>query len=184
MKNSYGIPCNDFHFTPKAKQDQITYRFVTNDGNTPSICTIRLGDTDPLTGEPITNVELFSEYYRIKHHQIYVQNRETKNRLSLDGLTFDDGTSRCERKQSFSVPALDPFAEEAEDIRALKAFAESLNGYMADIYEWLLVKYAGGKEKLSLTEIAERWDVSKSKAYEDKDEIIRMIREQIGSSRE
>ena len=48
---------------------------------------------------------------------------------------------------------------------------------MADHYEWLLVKYAGGKVKLSMQEIADRWGISLSQAYKDKDRLVRMIRE-------
>ena len=175
------IPCNDYLHTPKAKKNRIIYRFVTDDGNTPSCCTVRLGDTDPATGEAITDIGFFREYYRLVDHQVYIQNKETKNHLSLDGLTFEDGDDECERKTRFSVPAADPYADEPEDVLRLREIAASLNGYMADIYEWLLVKYAGGKEKLSLKIIAEKWNISLSQIYKDKDRIIRMIRENINS---
>ena len=122
--------------------------------------------------------------YRLVDHQVYVQNRETKDRLSLNGLTFNDGSNQCEWKRCFSAPDAEPFTEENEDISALKAFAASLDGYMADLYEWLLVYFAGGKEKLSLKEIADRWGVSRAKAYRDKDDMIQTIREAIESARE
>ena len=67
------IPCNDYYHTVKAKKDRIIYRFVTQDSNTPSSCAIRLGDIDPMTGEAITDVELFTEYYRMVDHEVYVQ---------------------------------------------------------------------------------------------------------------
>lgn len=184
MKITHGIHCNDYLHTPKAFHDRIIYRFVTNDNITPSSCTIRLGDTDPLTGEPITDIRFFQEYYRLVDHQVYVQNKETKDRLSLDGLTFDNGDDECERKHNFSIPAIDPFADEPEEISALKAFTASLDGYMADIYEWVLVKYVGGTKKLSLKDIADKWGVSRAKAYLDKDEMIRMIKETVRPSRE
>ncbi len=69
MKN--GIPANETLFTPGAKRNRITYRFVTDDGQTLSRCTVRLGDTDPLTGEEITDVEFFREYYRTVDREIH-----------------------------------------------------------------------------------------------------------------
>ena len=78
------------------------------------------------------------------------------------------------------IPCEDPFGEdEPEEIRQLREVASSLTGRMADIYEWLLVKYAGGTEKLSLQAIADKWGISKAQAYKDKDRIIRMIREKV-----
>ena len=79
MKN--GIPCNDYYHTTKAKKNKIEFRFVTDDGNTLSACTVRIGDTDPVTGEPITDLDYFTEYYRLVEHQIYIQNKETKGLL-------------------------------------------------------------------------------------------------------
>ena len=178
------IPCNDYYHTVKAKKDRIIYRFVTQDRNTPSSCAIRLGDIDPLTGEAITDVELFTEYYRMVDHEVYVQGKETRNRLSLDGLTFDDGDDQKDHKTGFSAPAVDPFNEDLpEDILGLREIADSLTGRLADVYEALLVSYAGGKARLSMREIADKWDVHISQVYKDKDKIIRMIKEKISSSR-
>ena len=64
MKNSSGIPCNETHYTPKAERNRIGYEFVTRDGNTPSSCTVAIGDTDPLTGEKLTDLEFMHLYYR------------------------------------------------------------------------------------------------------------------------
>ena len=50
MKN--GIPCNETRFTNGKDRNRIVYQFVADDGVTPSTCTIRIGDKDPLTGEP------------------------------------------------------------------------------------------------------------------------------------
>ena len=69
MKN--GIPCNETRFTPKTGRDRITYQFVTDDGITPAGCTIRLGDTDPLTGEKLTDLEFFHAYYRQVDKEIH-----------------------------------------------------------------------------------------------------------------
>ena len=87
MKN--GIPCNDWYYTVKNRKNRITFRFVTEDGNTPSSCTVRVGDTDPLTGEPVSDPELFREYYRLVDHQLYVNNKETRNRVYYDAFTGD-----------------------------------------------------------------------------------------------
>ena len=71
MKNSKGIPANETRFIPKAQQDRITYQFVTEDDITPSACTLHLGDTDPLTGEQLTDVEFFREYYCLVNREVY-----------------------------------------------------------------------------------------------------------------
>ena len=179
------IPCNDYYHTVKAKKDRIIYRFVTQDSNTPSSCAIRLGDIDPMTGEAITDVELFTEYYRMVDHEVYVQGKETRNRLSLDGMTFDNGDDQKDRKAGFSTPAADPFDDDLpEDLLGLREIAGTLTGRLADVYEALLVSYAGGKERLSMREIADKWNVHISQVYKDKDKIIRMIRERLSRTKE
>ena len=78
------------------------------------------------------------------------------------------------------IPCEDPFGEnEPDDIVRLREFAASLSGRMADIYEWLLVKYAGGQVKLSLQAIADKWGISTTQIYKDKDRLLRMIREHV-----
>ena len=70
MKN--GIPCNETRFTNGKDRNRIVYQFVADDGVTPSTCTIRIGDKDPLTGEPITDMDFFlREYYRLEDSQVH-----------------------------------------------------------------------------------------------------------------
>lgn len=184
MKNNHGIPCNEYYHTVKARKDRIEYRFVNTDRNTPSGCTIRLGDTDPITGETVTDVGFFREYHRLADHQIYVNGKETKNRLSLDGLVNDDGDSKLEKEKSFSIPACEPFAEdEPDEIRCLREVSSSLTGRLADVYEALIIKYAGSKEKITFTSLAEKWGVSVTQIGFDRDKIFRMIREAIKCTR-
>ena len=85
---------------------------------------------------------------------------------------------------SFSVPAFDPFAEdEPEEILRLREVGASLTGRLADVYEALLVKYAGGKEKITFTALAEKWGVSVTQIGFDRDKIFRMIRKAIAENR-
>lgn len=70
MKN--GNRCNETQYTPKAKRNRIIYRFVTGDRDIPSRYTVRLGDTDPLTGEQMTEVNFFREYYQLVDHEVYI----------------------------------------------------------------------------------------------------------------
>ena len=178
------IPCNDYYHIPKAKHDRIVYRFVTDDETTPSTCTIRLGDTDPMTGETIADVCLFTEYYRLMDHQIYVQGKETKDRLSLDGLTFDDGDDQKEQRTELSIPAEDPFDENVpEEVLRLRELADTLTGRLADVYEALLVRYAGGKARISMQDIADKWGIHLSQVYKDRAKIIQMIRKAIKEER-
>lgn len=75
-----GIRCNDTRFTNGEDRNQIRYQFLSDDGVTPSSCTVRLGDIDAVTGEPVTNVSFFREYYRVADHQVhknlYAEKRE------------------------------------------------------------------------------------------------------------
>ena len=184
MKTNHGIPCNEYYHTVKTRKDRIEFRFVNTDRNTPTKCTVRLGDTDPMTGEIITDVGFFQEYHILADHQIYVNSKETKDRLCLEGLVNDDGDSKLEKKKSFSVPAFDPFAEdEPEEILRLREVGASLTGRLADVYEALLVKYSGGKEKITFTSLAEKWGVSVTQIGFDRDKIFRMIREAISENR-
>ena len=68
---------------------------------------------------------------------------------------------------------------EPEEIRILREIAGSLEGRQADIYEALLVQYAGGKAKISMTGLARKWGVSVTQICKDRDRILRMIREKI-----
>ena len=207
MKTTNGIPCNDYLHTPKAQHDRIVFRFVSDDANTPSSCTVRLGDTDPMTGKAITDIGFFTEYHRLAHHQVYTNLKasrvdltpEEKHRfreekaafaaafekkygykptrsdlrdalsvhwpkayhLSIQELVNDDGDSKADQREDLSMPAADPFNTDVPmDIACLREVAASLTGRLADVYEALLVKYAGGKEKISFTSLAEKWGVS------------------------
>ena len=224
MKSAKGIPCNETRHTLKAEKDRICFRFVTEDGNTPSACTVSIGDTDPMTGETITDMTFFTEYHRMADHDIYSwwksrrpaltaqEKRQRGDRktalaedfeaeygyrpresdlqwmtdgfrterttVSVEQFRDEEGCPEIDRIGGVSIPFEDPFAEnEPDEIFRLRALASTLKGEMADLYEWLLVKYAGGKVKLSMQEIADRWGISLSQAYKDKDRLVRMIRE-------
>ena len=230
MKTTKGIPCNDYLHTPKARHNRIIFRFVNDDTNTPSSCTVRLGDTDPMTGEIITNIEFFTEYYRLADHQVYKnlkasrvdltpseKRRYKKEKtvfsesfekeygykptrsdlrdaltdrwpktyhLSIQEIINDDGDSKADQRKDLSEPASDPFnTDEPDEIACLREIAASLTGRMADVYEALLVKYAGGKEKITLTSLAEKWGVSIQQICFDRDKIIRMVRKAIKAER-
>ena len=170
------IPCNDYLCTAKAKRDRIVYRFVTEDRNTPSSCVVRVGDIDPLTGEAVTS-PVIREYYREVDHQVYIQNKETRDMLYMDGILDDEGDKKLERKSRFSTPLADPFGEdEPEDVLRLKEFAASLTGRMADVYETLLVKHAGGKAKINQKRLSAKWGVDPAQIIYDQKKIIRMIK--------
>ena len=224
MKTTNGIPCNDYLHTPKAQHDRITFRFVSDDTNTPSSCTIRLGDIDPLTGEAITDIRFFTEYHRLADHQVYKNLKasrvdltpEEKSQftaerdayaeafekqygyrpspadvryamserwpkayhLSIQELINEDGDNKADQQADLSTPTEDPFNEKAPDkIACLREIAATLTGRLADVYEALLVKYAGGKEKITMTSLAKKWNVSVTQIGYDRDKIFKMIRE-------
>ena len=104
--------------------------------------------------------------------------------VSIERYRDEESNPENDRISGLGIPCEDPFGEDTpEDILQLQELAESLTGRDAYIYEFLIVKYAGGKEKLSLKAIADKWDISLAQAYKEKDRIIKMIRESIGSNR-
>ncbi len=229
MKTVTGIPCNDYLRIPKTQYDRIVFRFVNDDTNTPASCTLRLGDTDPMTGEAITNVDFFTEYNRMVNRQVYKNLKavktdltpEERNRfreekaafaeafekeygyeparsdlrdalasrwpktyhLSIQEMTNEDGDDKSYLHPELSTPAPDPFGEnEPDEITCLREVAASLTGRLADVYEALLVQYAGGQETIPFTSLAEKWGVPIRRIYRDRDRIFRMIRETIATA--
>ena len=65
-----GIPCTHLR-TISPDIDRITYRFVTDNGNTPAECTVCLGSEDPLTGERLTDIAFFRDYARMENRETY-----------------------------------------------------------------------------------------------------------------
>lgn len=224
MKTTKGIPCNETRHTIKAEKDKIRFRFVSDDGNTPSTFTVGIGDTDPLTGKAITDMTFFTEYYRMADHDIYSywkdhrpyltpaekkQREEKKQSLiadfekqygycpsesdihwltddfmperftvSIERFRDEEGTPENDRISGLGIPCKDPFEEDIPDeILRLRELAANLTGRLADVYEYLLMKHAGGKEKTTMKNIAKKWDVSTSQINKDKDRIIQMIRD-------
>lgn len=69
-KMKKGIRCNETRFTNRDKRDRIRFEFVSDDEVTPSSCTVCVGDIDPMTGEKITDLTFFREYYRVVDHEV------------------------------------------------------------------------------------------------------------------
>lgn len=65
-----GIRCNETRFDNREGRDRIRYEFLSDDGITPSVCTVHLGDIDTVTGEPVTSITYFSEYHRFRDAQV------------------------------------------------------------------------------------------------------------------
>lgn len=65
-----GIRCNETRNDAREGRDRIRYQFLSDDGVTPSVCTVQLGDIDTVTGEPVTDVTVFREYQRLKDQQV------------------------------------------------------------------------------------------------------------------
>ena len=109
-----GIPCNETQFTNGRNRNRIIYQFVSDDGNTPSLCTIHLDDTDPITGEVITDISFFREYYRIVDHEIH-QNLKCQR----PNYTKDAKTRRKEEIESYVNTFIQSYgyAPSRDDIR-------------------------------------------------------------------
>ena len=90
-----GIKCNETRYVNGADRDRIRYEFVTEDGVTPSSCVVRLGDTDPRTGEKITDLTFFREYHRLVDHQVMKNNDAMR-----PGYTSAEKARRQRRKEA------------------------------------------------------------------------------------
>ena len=217
-----GIRCNETRFTNGKDREQIRYQFLSEDGVTPSACTVRLGEVDPLTGEPVTDVSFFREYYRVVDHQVHQnlkaarrdytpaeklrrerekrvfmesfkerwgyapskddvryhleQEEEERYHLSLDVLVNSDtGESTLDRHPEFSMP----FEAEEElpvELEALREVAASLTGRKAEVYEAMIQRAAGGKERVRFSEIAKKWGVAPKQITKDQERIMEMVR--------
>ncbi len=65
-----GIRCNATRFDSRKDRDRIRFEFLSDDGLTPSACTVKIGDIDTVSGEPVTNLTFFSEYHRVADAQV------------------------------------------------------------------------------------------------------------------
>lgn len=221
-----GIPCNELELHNINTTRSISYHFVTDDGNTPSACTVRLGDTDPFTGKEITDIDFFREYYREANKEAYQsmkgirpamsgtekeELRQERKKIAEDfryrhGYEPNTDTVRYlqeERRGSRYHISIEAFADEEEcfagsvsaladtaaekalagnesdEIAALREVASSLTGRLKDVYEMMLVRYAGGKVRITGKELAQKWHVSDMQISRDQKKIMEMIREKV-----
>lgn len=225
-----GIRCNETRFTNKDRRDRIQFEFVTDDGNTPSSCTVSIGDVDPVTGEVITDLTFFREYYRVVDHQVHQNLKAEKRECSkeekawrkseqrryitafverwgyepsrddilyhleqmenegyhLSAMVFENdetGESTLDCKVEFSsLDELD--IDEPLEMQALREVAESLTGRKVDVYEAMLQRAAGGKERIRFIDIARKWGVSKQQIEKDQRRIMEMVRKRAEELRE
>ena len=107
-----------------------------------------------------------------------------KYHVNIQALINDDGDDISDRDTGLSIQAPDPFGTDLpDDIACLREVAASLTGHLADIYEALLVRYAGGQERISFSASAKKWGVSCTQIGLDRDRIFRMIREAVEKSK-
>lgn len=60
------------HVLGIGRRVNIVYQFLSNDGITPSACTIRIDSKDPRTGKPIADMDFFlREYYKEEDKQVH-----------------------------------------------------------------------------------------------------------------
>ncbi|QTE74009.1 hypothetical protein JS518_14115 [Clostridiales bacterium FE2010] len=220
-----GIRCNEVRFTNGDKRDRIKFEFVSDDGVTPSSCTVCVGDIDPMTGEKITDVTFFREYYRVVDHEVhqnlkaekreYTQEekkrreRERKRyiaafvrrfgyapskdnvRLHLELLeeerqnlsvevyiSQESGEDMKERHPEMSM-SMDLEEEEPMELQALREVVAELTGRKAEVYEAMVQRAAGGKERLRFSDIARRWGVAPKQITKDQVKIKDMIKKKL-----
>ena len=96
-------------------------------------------------------------------------------------VSFEDEDVASEEEEVTSEEEDSP--EESEDTEALREFARSLSGRLADVYQMLLIKTDAGADQPCWYELADKWGVSAAQITKDQKKIIRMIREYSGTER-
>ena len=61
-------------------------------------------------------------------------------------------------------------------LQALREVAASLTGRRAEVYEAMILRAAGGKERIRFSEIARKWGVSPKQITKDQEKIMEMVR--------
>ncbi len=216
-----GIRCNSTRFDSREHRDRIQFEFLTDDEITPSACTVKIGDIDTVTGEPVTDLYFFSEYYKEADAQVRqnlkAERRESTKRekvrreeetkrfvesfrsrwgyapsktdildhlekyeqehwnLSVSVLVNEAGKDHTFQHAEFSTPM-----ETEEDIpvelQALRDVAASLTGRKAEVYEAMIQRAAGGKERLRFSDIADKYGVTPGLITKDQEIIMAMVR--------
>ncbi len=221
-----GVRCNETRFTNGEDRDRIKFEFLSDDGVTPSSCTVRLGDVDPVSGQAVTNVTFFREYYRIVDHQVHKnlqverrdyspqqkawreqektafikhfterwgyapsrddvlyhleQNEEERWNQSLDTFVSQDtGESTLDWQLEFSAPA-EMDVNIPLKLQALQEVAASLEGRRAEVYEAMIQRAAGGKERVRFSDIARKWGVAPKQITKDQEKIMEMVKRRAG----
>ena len=102
----------------------------------------------------------------------------TPYNVSFEGM-IDEDESAFEKYPEFEDrrARMEFPGEESEDTEALREFAGSLTGRLADVFAVMLEKAGGGAESRQWLDLAERWNVSPSQITKDQKKLIRMIRE-------
>ena len=99
---------------------------------------------------------------------------------SIERYRDEEANPESDRISGLGIPCEDPFDEDTPDeIQRLREVAASLTGRLADVYEAMLIRYAGGKVRITTEELARKWGVSVSQIGKDRAKIIRMIREKV-----
>ena len=217
-----GIRCNETRFTNGEDRDRIRFEFLSDDGLTPSSCTVRLGDVDPVSGEVITNVTFFREYYRLVDHQVHKNLqaerpdytpqhkawREREKAAFTEAFTKrwgyapskDDVLYHLEQleeerwNQSLSTFVSQETGESTLDwhtefsvlsemdkdlplqLQALREVAASLTGRRAEVYEAMIQRAGGGKERILFSDIARKWGVAPKQITKDQERIMELVR--------
>lgn len=81
MRNA-NIRCNELRKVSITNQNTIVYNFVNEDNNTPTHVRISLGDIDPITGNPIEDIQFFREYRTCNNRQAARNNKHIRMELS------------------------------------------------------------------------------------------------------
>lgn len=214
-----GIRCNETRNDAREGRDRIRYEFLSDDGVTPSVCTVQLGDIDTVTGEPVTDVTVFREYQRLKDQQVrqnlkaerpeytkeekarrrkdretfaedfrrrwgyapsrddllYLMEEQERWNMSVSVLVNEDGKDHTFQHRELSEPAAVE-EEETVEMQALREVAASLTGRKAEVYRAMILRAAGGKERVRFSEIAEKWGVTPNTIYEEQKKIMEMVR--------
>ena len=126
--------CNETQFVAKKNWNVLSYDFVSDDGVVPSSCTIRLCDVDPLTGEKIADLTVFSGYYEAVNQEVrtnlkQIRPERTKKEIAARKRAGEEYAAIFEQKYGYR-PSRDDitlYLDEKEGPRSLLSYDATVN---------------------------------------------------------
>ena len=123
--------------------------------------------------------------YLIEEKMINPNVRSLDDLSDREGGEFDPVIGSALRDEA-AERSFDQVLEDMDDVQPLEilhAYAASLTGRLADVYEAMILRYAGGERNIKFVTVARKWGVSQTQIGRDQQKIMRDVRKAIEKAR-